>query len=87
MFRSAIAAIMSFMISLLAGPKIIRWLMSKKIGDLPEFHHTALNELMKDRANTPTMGGIIILLAVITTTLCWAKLDNPFIHNQKTFPL
>ncbi len=81
MFRSAIAALMSFLISLLAGPRIIRWLMSKKIGDLPEFHHTALNELMKDRANTPTMGGIIILLAVITTTLCWAKLDNPFIHK------
>lgn len=81
MFRSVIAALMSFMISLLAGPKIIRWLMSKKIGDLPEFHHTALNELMKDRANTPTMGGIIILFAVITTTLCWAKLGNPFIHK------
>ncbi|MBN1456444.1 MAG: phospho-N-acetylmuramoyl-pentapeptide-transferase [Sedimentisphaerales bacterium] len=81
LFRSVIAALMSFCISLFAGPKIIRWLMSKKIGDLPEFHHTALNDLMKDRANTPTMGGIIILLAVISTTLCWAKLNNPFIHK------
>lgn len=81
LFRSVIAALMSFFISLFAGPKIIRWLMSKKIGDLPEFHHTALNDLMKDRANTPTMGGIIILLAVISTTLCWAKLNNPFIHK------
>ena len=81
MFRSVMAALTSLVISLLAGPKIIRWLMSKKIGDRPEFHHTALNELMRERANTPTMGGMIILLSIAVGTLLWVKLNNPFVHK------
>jgi len=68
-------------IALVIGPKIIRWLMRKKIGDRPEFHHATLNELTKEKANTPTMGGLIIILATVTTTLLWAKLNNPFIQK------
>jgi len=48
------AAITSLIIALVAGPKIIRWLIRKKIGDQPQFNHAALNQLMRDRANTPT---------------------------------
>jgi phospho-N-acetylmuramoyl-pentapeptide-transferase len=81
MFRCIMAALTSLLIALLVGPKIIRWLMRKKIGDLPEFHHAALNELMKERANTPTMGGLIILLAIFAGTLLWAKLNNPFVQK------
>ncbi len=81
MFRSMAALITSFFLALLLGPRIIRWLMRKKIGDKPEFHHEALNELTKHKANTPTMGGLIILLAVMSATLLWAKLDNPFIQK------
>ncbi|MBN1125658.1 MAG: hypothetical protein JXA82_11665, partial [Sedimentisphaerales bacterium] len=61
LFRSIAAALVSIVISILVGPRIIRWLMRMKIGDRPEFHHAALNELMRERANTPTMGGLIIL--------------------------
>ncbi len=75
------AALTSLLIALLVGPKIIRWLMRKKIGDLPEFHHAALNELMKERANTPTMGGLIILLSIFAGTFFWAKLNNPFVQK------
>ena len=81
MFRAVMAALTSLAISLMIGPKIIRWLMRKKIGDRPEFNHTALNELMRERANTPTMGGLIILLAIIASTLLWSRLDNTFIHK------
>ncbi len=81
MFRSVSAALTSLVIALLIGPKIIRWLMRKKIGDRPEFHHAALNELTKEKANTPTMGGLIIILASLTTTLLWAKLNNPFVRK------
>ncbi|MBW8036309.1 MAG: phospho-N-acetylmuramoyl-pentapeptide-transferase, partial [Planctomycetes bacterium] len=81
MFRSVLAALTSLIISILTGPRIIRWLVRKKIGDRPEFNHTALNELMRERTNTPTMGGLIILLSIITSTLLWAKLGNPFIHK------
>lgn len=81
MFRSILAALTAFAIAMLTGPRIIRWLVRKKIGDRPEFNHTALNELMKERTNTPTMGGLIILLAIFSGTGLWAKLNNPFIHK------
>ncbi len=80
-FRSVSAVLTSLLIALLVGPKIIRWLMRKKIGDRPEFYHAALNELTKEKANTPTMGGLIIILATLITTLLWAKLNNPFVQK------
>jgi len=86
LFRSVAATLTSLLIAIVIGPKIIRWLMRKKIGDRPEFHHATLNELTKEKANTPTMGGLIIILSVIVTTLLWAKfyhhdekISNPFI--------
>ncbi len=85
MFRSIAALLTSFLIAILLGPKIIRWLMKKKIGDKPEFHHAALNELTKEKTNTPTMGGLIIILATLAATSLWAKLYNPF--AQKAFVL
>ncbi len=81
LFRAILAAITAFAIAVLMAPKTIRWLMRMKIGDRPEFHHAALNELMRERANTPTMGGIIILTAIAGATILWAKLNNPFIHK------
>lgn len=81
MFRSIAAVLTSFLIAILLGPKIIRWLMTKKIGDRPEFHHEKLNELNREKTNTPTMGGLIIILSVLATTLLWAKLYNPFIQK------
>lgn len=81
MFRAVLAALTSLIVAILLAPRVIRWLMRAKIGDRPEFHHAALNELMRQRANTPTMGGIIILTAILVSTLLWAKLNNPFIHK------
>jgi len=81
MFRSVLAALTGLVIALFIGPKLIRWLMRKKIGDRPEFHHAALNELTKEKTNTPTMGGIIIILSSLVTTLLWAKLNNPFVQK------
>ena len=80
-FRSVSAILTSLFIALIIGPKIIRWLMRKKIGDRPEFHHATLNELTKEKANTPTMGGLIIILSAVLTTLLWAKLNNPFVQK------
>jgi phospho-N-acetylmuramoyl-pentapeptide-transferase len=81
MFRSIASLLTSFFIAIFTGPKIIRWLMRKKIGDRPEFHHAALNELTKEKTNTPTMGGLIMILAILASTLLWAKLNNPFIQK------
>ncbi|MFH1613608.1 MAG: phospho-N-acetylmuramoyl-pentapeptide-transferase [Planctomycetota bacterium] len=81
MFRCIASALTALLVAWVAGPRIIRWLMRKKIGDRPEFHHAKLNELMKDRVNTPTMGGLIILLSILSGTILWAKLDNPFVQK------
>lgn len=81
MFRCIMAALTSLVVAWLSGPKIIRWLMRKKIGDRPEFYHEKLNALNKEKENTPTMGGLIILLSVLTGTLLWAKLNNPFVQK------
>ncbi|MEJ2650043.1 MAG: phospho-N-acetylmuramoyl-pentapeptide-transferase [Sedimentisphaerales bacterium] len=84
-FRSVSAILTSLLIALLIGPRIIRWLMRKKIGDRPEFHHATLNELTKEKANTPTMGGLIILFSIVTSTLLWAKLYDPDKHVSNPY--
>ena len=81
LFRAVLAILTSLAIALLIGPRIIRRLMRMKIGDRPEFHHAALNQLTKEKANTPTMGGLIILFSATVTTLLWAKLNNPFVQK------
>ena len=81
LFRCIMAALTSLIVAWISGPKIIRWLMQKKIGDRPEFHHEKLNALNKDKENTPTMGGLIILISVMAGTFLWAKLNNPFVQK------
>jgi phospho-N-acetylmuramoyl-pentapeptide-transferase len=81
LFRAIMGAMTAFIVAVWMAPRTIRLLMRMKIGDRPEFHHAALNELMRERANTPTMGGIIILAAIFAGTLFWAKWTNPFIQK------
>ena len=81
MFRSIAALLVSFIFALLIAPTIIRFLLSKKIGDMPDFDNATVNKLTKDKANTPTMGGVIILIAILSTVVLLAKLNNPFIQK------
>jgi phospho-N-acetylmuramoyl-pentapeptide-transferase len=75
-FRAALAMIVSFFLVVGAGPRVIRWLVAKKIGDHPEFHNKDINELMKSKANTPTMGGVLIVGGVALTTLLLADISR-----------
>ncbi|MFI4860955.1 MAG: phospho-N-acetylmuramoyl-pentapeptide-transferase [Phycisphaerales bacterium JB063] len=75
-FRAALAMIVSFFFVVLSGPRVIRWLVSQKIGDNPEFFNKDINELMKSKANTPTMGGIMIVGSVALTTLLLADISR-----------
>jgi phospho-N-acetylmuramoyl-pentapeptide-transferase len=75
-FRAVMAAITSLAIGLLCGPWVIRKLTSLKVGqavrtDGPQTH------LIK--SGTPTMGGVLVLLAIAISTLLWADLTNRFI--------
>ena len=74
--RAVLAAMTALIISFTAGPRVIRWLTTKKIGqavrtDGPQTH------LVK--SGTPTMGGALILIAIGVTTLLWGDLANRYV--------
>ncbi len=75
-FRSALAVIMSLMISTIYGKKIIDFLRNQQVGE-------TVRELglagQKQKAGTPTMGGLIIIIATLIPVLLLTKLDNIYI--------
>ena len=77
-FRTGGAMFTALIVSFIFGPMVIRWLASRQSGgqpirdDGPETH-------IVTKAGTPTMGGILILLAVAVATLLWADLANGYI--------
>jgi phospho-N-acetylmuramoyl-pentapeptide-transferase len=80
-FRAVLAAITAFAISLLFGNYIIRKLISLKIGQpiRSASEVRQLAELHGGKEGTPTMGGVLIIGAVVLAALLWARPDNPFI--------
>lgn len=78
-FRAVLAVILSFTIVVTFGKQTIQWLMLKKIGDNPDFGRKDINELMKAKSNTPTMGGVLIAAAIFVTTLLLANLGSYYV--------
>lgn len=80
-FRAATAGLLSFGLSILLGPYIIRKLISLKVGQpirtADEVHKLA--ELHGGKLGTPTMGGVLILATVLISTLVCARVFNPFV--------
>ncbi len=75
-FRGAGAAVTAVMLSFLVGPPIIRRLRAMKVQQgvrqgTPDSH--------RDKASTPTMGGLILLTAGIVPAVLWTRLDNPYV--------
>ena len=78
-FRSAGAAVTALVLSWWLGPKVIRWLKQLKFGqDYIDKAETAseLRARILSKKGTPTMGGILIVLALNLTTLLWAQLNT-----------
>lgn len=75
-FRAAMAVITSLIITLLFGKRWIRYLNRKQVGET--IRNLGLEGQM-EKEGTPTMGGLIILFAVIIPTLLFAKLHNIYI--------
>ncbi|WP_338376400.1 phospho-N-acetylmuramoyl-pentapeptide-transferase [uncultured Flavobacterium sp.] len=75
-FRSALAIILSLLISTVFGKRIINFLRRQQVGE-------TVRELglegQKEKAGTPTMGGIIIIIATLVPVLLLAKLDNIYV--------
>ena len=76
-FRTGGAIMTALLLSFLVGPAIITWLRSKQGSgqpireDGPESHFA--------KAGTPTMGGFLILLAIIVSTLLWADITSAYV--------
>ena len=75
-FRASIAIIFSLLVSLIFGKQIIRLLHRNQMGE--SIRDLGL-EGQKEKAGTPTMGGLIIILATLVPVLLFAKLDNIYI--------
>jgi phospho-N-acetylmuramoyl-pentapeptide-transferase len=74
--RAILAALSALALSFLVGPPMIRRLAERQIGqrvrsDGPQTHLS--------KAGTPTMGGLLILVAIVCSTLLWADLSNRFV--------
>ena len=76
-FRTAAASFTALLISLALGPWMIRKLREAQIGQVIRHEGPAGH---RPKAGTPTMGGLLILVAALTPTLLWADLTNPYIH-------
>ena len=75
-FRAAITVITSLLIALFVGKKIINYLRKKQYGEIVRDLGLAGQ---KEKEGTPTMGGLIIILATVVPVLLFAKLDNIYI--------
>jgi len=79
-FRAAMASLTAFLITLLAGPIIIEWLKKLNFGqNIRREHVESLYNLHKHKQGTPTMGGILIILAITVSNLLWADMLNQYI--------
>ena len=75
-FRAVMAALTALLIGLIAGPPVIRRLTALKIGQ-PIRGYAMETHLSK--SGTPTMGGVLVLLAIAIATLLWTDLTNRFV--------
>ena len=72
-FRAAFAAITAFLVCVLVGPSFISHLRRRKIGErIDKTDSPFLAELHKDKANTPTMGGALIVFSAVLASFLWA---------------
>jgi len=77
-FRSACACLTALIVSFLLGPAMIRWLRSVQ-GQGQPIREDGPERHLIEKKGTPTMGGLLILFAVIISTLLWVDLRNGYV--------
>lgn len=77
--RAGLAAGTALLVALFAGKKIIRALRRRQIGETVREGEDAGAVSHAHKAGTPTMGGVILLLALFSATLLWGDLANPYV--------
>jgi phospho-N-acetylmuramoyl-pentapeptide-transferase len=78
-FRTAMAAMTAFMVTMIIAPKIVRMLIRLKVGSSVDFDQDKINKIYASKGATPTMGGVIIVAAIILSTLVWADAANFYV--------
>lgn len=87
-FRAAMAAVTAMIIGVVVGPIMIRWLRRLRIGQTIRGEGVKdLYDKHKDKAGTPTMGGILILFSVVVSVLVWGNLSNDLVLLALTVTL
>lgn len=77
-FRSGGAVLTALFIAFWIGPSLIRWLKLKQ-GKGQPIREDGPQRHILEKKGTPTMGGMLILISVVTSTLLWADLSNPYV--------
>src|SRR5882672_9839786 len=75
-FRAAGATVTALLLAFVVGPPVIRKLRERKVGQVIRAEGPASHQ---SKRGTPTMGGLIIILATVVPTLLWAPLTNRFV--------
>jgi phospho-N-acetylmuramoyl-pentapeptide-transferase len=75
-FRAAGATVTALLLAFVLGPWIIRRLRERKVGQVVRAEGPASHQ---GKRGTPTMGGLIVLLATVVPTLLWARLDSRYV--------
>ena len=75
-FRTAFASLTALFMGMIVGPAIIRQLREFQIGQYIREEGPAAHQ---KKAGTPTMGGVLIVVAIVVPTLLWADLSNRYI--------
>ena len=79
-FRAVMAALTAFLISIILAPIVISLLKKFNLGQyIRKDHVENLHTLTKHKEGTPTMGGILIILAILISTLLWADVLNQYV--------
>jgi len=74
-FRAALAAATAFVVSVLLGPRVIRRLRETKVlENTQKGDSVLLDALHRDKGSTPTMGGLLMLPAIVVSAALWGKL-------------
>ena len=77
--RAALAAITALVIALFVGRRVIRWLRRQQLGEQVREGEAAGAVDHSHKAGTPTMGGVIILMAILGATLLWGALAEVYV--------
>ncbi len=77
--RTAMASVTGFALALLLGPFAIGWL-KRRFRERIDSGSDRLNQLQAEKSDTPTMGGLFIVAAVVSSVLLWGDLENRFVQ-------